>query len=155
MRINCIAVEFLADQHLLAEWVEILMLPNYIRRAINSKSGLILSDSPDYILNKGHARFFYDKLNYVENRYSSIQKELIKRNYNTNPTLNLTEFQKELFNSWSPTEKDQKVNLERILSRINKKPKWYKLYNQPVEDWYEYYSKSTNFDLSDLQIQYE
>ena len=130
MRINCIPVKYLADQHLRAEWVEILMLPAYLKRSIASKEGLKLYEGSEYTLNSGHARFFYDKLAYVKDRYEKIGIEMNKRGYKTNPVLDLSMFPKELFNWWVPTEVDQKNNIDRILTRICEKPLWYTYYGK-------------------------
>lgn len=125
MRINCIPVKYLADQHLRAEWVEMLMLPAYLKRSIASKDGLRLYEGSRYTLNTGHARFFYDKLAYVEKRYKEIEVEMKRRGYKVNPVLDLSAFPKELFNDWVPTQEDQHNNLNRILTRIYDKPRWY------------------------------
>lgn len=130
MRINCIPVEYLADQHLRAEWVEMLMLPAYLKRSIKSKNGLVLYERSEYTLNSGHARFFYNKLAYVEKRYKEIEIEMNKRGFKTNPTLNLSEFPKVLYNDWIPTEADMINNLNRILTRIYEKPLWYTFYGK-------------------------
>ena len=139
MRINCIPVKYLADQHLLAEWVETLMLVPYINRSINSKKGLLLYQGDErYILGTGHAKFFYNKLLYVKKRYSEIEVELIHRGYNTNPSLDFSSMPKELFNDWIPTREDQILNLNRIISRILLKPTWY-TYRKTQLDWEIFY----------------
>jgi deoxyribonuclease (pyrimidine dimer) len=145
MRINTIDVKFLADQHLLAEWVEILMLKPYIKRSINSKNGLELpmEKTTIYILGTGHAKFFYDKLLYVQKRYEEIEVELKKRKYNTNPTLDFSDLPLELFNDWEPTREDKILNLNRIISRILLKPLWY-TYKKRNVDWIEFYEHTMN-----------
>lgn len=155
MRINCIPVEDLADQHLRAEWVEMLMLPAYLKRSVVSKDGLILYEGKEYVLNTGHARFFYDKLSYVYLRYKEIEVEMNKRGFRTNPTLDLTMFPKSLFGRWIPTKEDQVANLNRILTRIQTKPKWYSYYGEKIDDWISFYEKKFNFKyelkLSDIK----
>lgn len=139
MRINCIKPEYLSDQHLRAEWLEILLLPPYIRRSLKSKKGFYLSDSKEYTLNAGHARFFYDKLEYVEKRYKAIGDEMIRRGYNINYQLDLSEFDRSLYNDWNPTATDVAINLSRILSRINMKPMWYTYEKNRVDNWTTFY----------------
>ena len=98
MRINCIPVEYLADQHLLAEWVEILMLRPYIERSMQTQKGLELElIGSNYLLGTGHAKFFYNKLIYVQKRYDAIGVELKRRGYQTNPTLDFSNLPEELF----------------------------------------------------------
>jgi len=145
MRINCIPVEYLADQHLRAEWVEMLMLPAYLNRSIASKSGFRLYDKIEYTLNTGHARFFYDKLKYVDDRYKAIEIEMNNRGFKTNPTLNLSKFPKTLFNDWEPTREDKINNLNRILTRIQEKPQWYSFRRKKIKDWIVFYEELLNF----------
>lgn len=145
MRINCIPVEYLADQHLRAEWVEMLMLPAYLDRSIKSKEGLKLYEGSEYTLNTGHARFFYDKLAYVADRYKKIEIEMKNRGFNVNPSLDLSRFPEKLFNRWEPTKIDKVNNLNRILTRIQEKPKWYSFRGQKIKDWIMFYEKLLDF----------
>ena len=140
MRINCIPVEHLADQHLRAEWVEMLMLPPYIRRSLNSKSGIIYYDSNVYTLGKGHARFFYDKVQYVINRYNDIMFEMQERGFMTNPSLHFPDYMpKKCFGDWNPQISDQYTNTNRILARILNKPTWYSYKGQKIDNWPAFY----------------
>ena len=69
-RINIIPVQELFDQHLIAEYREITMVPAALNRTLKSKGGLDLSKiSSNYTLNKGHVYFFYDKGKYLYKRY--------------------------------------------------------------------------------------
>ena len=57
VRINLINPRYLADQHLIAEYDEILMLLGYVKRYPK------IDDIPtNYCLGKGHIRFFKDKI---------------------------------------------------------------------------------------------
>ena len=49
-RINIIPVQELFDQHLIAEYREITMVPAALNRTINSKAGLKVSKIISYIL---------------------------------------------------------------------------------------------------------
>ena len=75
-----------------------LMLPAFMKRSLKSKGYIEIDDSVDYKLNKGHAKFFYNKLRYVEYRYEQLRKEMISRGFNANPSLDLSMFSEELFN---------------------------------------------------------
>jgi len=97
------------------------------------------------VLGTGHARFFYDKLGYVENRYKQIEHEMHARGFKTNPNLELSDLPKNLFNSWTPTKDDKILNLNRIIARISDKPKWYKFKNAQMEDWVDFYEKRYDF----------
>lgn len=141
MRINCIPVRLLTDQHLRAEWVEMLMLPHYIERSRNSKKGIRLTESIKYILNTGHATFFYNKLEYIMRRYQEIQIEMTARGYKTNPQLSFKHLglTKEYYNDWFPTRADELVNLDRIEERVARKPRWYTYCGKKIEDWSRFY----------------
>ena len=145
MRINCINVGDLTDQHLRAEWLEFLMIGPYIRRSIKSKEGLKLTDSQFYVLGTGHARFFYDKLTYVEKRYKQLETEMKNRGFVPKPQLKLDDLPKQLFNDWVPTKTDHIINLNRIIVRIADKPQWYKIHNTTLEDWQGFYEKKYEF----------
>ena len=60
VRINLVHPKKLADQHLIAEYNEILMLIGYVRKYPP------LENIPDsYKLGKGHVKFFKNKLDYL------------------------------------------------------------------------------------------
>lgn len=147
MRINCVPVEYLADQHLRAEWVEMLMLPAYLKRSYKSKNGLVFSSNTKYTLGVGHARFFYDKVLYCMDRYYDIMIEMQKRGFKTNPSLIFPDYlPSNCFGAWEPNTDDIHTNLNRIIARIQVKPNWYSYYGQKISDWPGFYeSKIQNY----------
>jgi deoxyribonuclease (pyrimidine dimer) len=76
VRINIINPQNLADQHLIAEYDEMLMLLGYIKRYPEVKEGEI---PKEYCLGTGHMRFFKDKLLYIKNRHELIKKEMRRK----------------------------------------------------------------------------
>ena len=59
-RINIIDPAELTDQHLIAEYREITMVPGSLNRTLNSKIGYKESKVPKrYTLNGGHVYFFW------------------------------------------------------------------------------------------------
>lgn len=59
-RINLVPVEELEDLHLVAEYREIMRLPNYLKKSMSSKAGFKRSMIPkEFTLNTGHVKFFY------------------------------------------------------------------------------------------------
>ncbi len=129
-RINIIPVSELFDQHLIAEYREITMVPAALNRTLKSKNGLIKTKIKSrYTLNQGHVYFFYDKGKYLFNRYQELVAELKKRNFKID---NKRKFPKEifvdnnLFNDWEPSLEDYQIIRERIKNKINQKPNWYK-----------------------------
>lgn len=126
MRINIIPVSLLTDQHLIAELREIKMLPKSLARSLKSKVGVDFNDLPkSYILNKGHGKFFYDKLNYIEDRFYKLLDESKSRGFNfKSDELYDNEFDytcitlKSYKLNYVPTLDEMVVNVERILERI-------------------------------------
>jgi hypothetical protein len=98
-RINIVPVEELCDQHLFAEWRELTRIPNGI---ISGKLKIVIEDIPkEYTVRtqdrpeggKGHMKFFYNKMEFLYNRYRSILKELEERDIPQN-------------NNWKYSNKD-------------------------------------------------
>jgi deoxyribonuclease (pyrimidine dimer) len=128
-RINIIPVSELTDQHLIAEYREITMIPAALTRTLNSKSGFIKKKIPDrFTLNTGHVYFFYDKGLYLYNRYDNIVEEMILRGFNPDLKRIFPKdiFPFELFNDWIPTIKEQEIVRSRIKEKIAMKPNWYR-----------------------------
>ncbi len=131
VRVNLIHPKKLADQHLVAEYNEILMLLGYVERYPEIKIVKGKSEIPEeYTLNKGHMRFFKDKLKYLAKRHEIIKKEMRNRKFKTDVTINLKKYPKRLHNDWTPKEKDFLIIKERITWKINKKPKYYRYYGE-------------------------
>ena len=129
-RINIIPVCELTDQHLIAEYREITMVPAALNRTLNSKVGLRQEKiSKEYTLNTGHVYFFYDKGLYLNNRYQEIITEMKLRGFNPDPNRKFPKevFPKELYNDWMPSLNEQKIIRQRIKEKINMKPDWYRM----------------------------
>ena len=129
-RINIIPVQELFDQHLIAEYREITMVPAALNRTLKSKAGLDLSKiNSNYTLNKGHVYFFYDKGKYLYKRYKLIIEEMKKRGFNPDSKRKFPRqifIDNNLYNDWNPSLEDYKIIRERINSKIDEKPMWYK-----------------------------
>ena len=68
----------LCDKHLLAEHRELKRIPNQI-----NKWNYNLDWQPkNYTLWKGHCKFFYNKLQFLKNRYIELYKECLNRWFN-------------------------------------------------------------------------
>ena len=130
-RINCaIPVEYLTDEHLLAEHREISRLPWNVSEAI--RSGSIKTKVPSkFTLNSGHVLFFVNKNKFTLNRYKEIREECKKRgfnvsdcesNWNTNECI-------QYMGDYTPTQEDKDILIERIELRIKESPKKYWHYN--------------------------
>lgn len=143
MRINMVDVSLLSDVHLRAEYREILMMDNYYRRSKNTARGIVDSELPQtYTLNKGHAKFFYDKWGYVTSRLNELTVEMTIRGFKTreHDGFNLTMVSPQHFKDYLPTQEDLDINIERILIRIKQK------YDEGKDWFYKYYGKDMTFN---------
>jgi deoxyribonuclease (pyrimidine dimer) len=129
-RINIVPVKELMDQHLIAEYREITMVPGSLNRTLASKKGIDHNKiSDEFTLNSGHVYFFYDKGKYLHNRYNLIIDEMKKRGFNPdkNRLFPVKIFKDNgLYNDWIPTAYAYTIIRKRIQERINKKPVWYR-----------------------------
>ena len=74
-RINLVEPKELSTKHLVAEYREITRLPSNLKLALNRKSkAFSMTEIPsEYVLGKGHVKFFFDKmLNAYRDFVSSI-----------------------------------------------------------------------------------
>ena len=78
-RINCIPVEELTDKHLIAEYRE---LPRVFKLARDPKPGEHIPTY--YSLGRGHVKFFYNKLFYLEKRFLALVLEMRARGFKPN-----------------------------------------------------------------------
>ncbi len=125
VRVNLLNPKQLADQHLIAEYDEILMLLGYVSR-FPSRDNL----PPHYCLGKGHIRFFKDKLLYLKKRHDLLKKEMRARNFKPTKTITLSLFPKALRNDWVPQEADYALIKRRIAEKLIKKLNWYRYYGE-------------------------
>lgn len=139
-RINTIPPSLLTDSHLMAEYREMPMVNASLLRTLQSKRGLQFNRIPShYTLNSGHVMFHYNKGLYLFKRFASIVEELNSRDYSIDPNSRELKFwvydkHPELWNDWLPSFNDHKINVERIVTRILQKPKWYKYKGIPIDD---------------------
>lgn len=104
----------LSNKHLLAEHREIKRIPNMV------KSGKAKLDNiPDkFTLGKGHVKFFYNKLQFLLNRYHLIYHECIFRGFSVTAYHDAwQDIPKELFGDYKPSKQDRQIILERIKER--------------------------------------
>ncbi|MBW2984103.1 pyrimidine dimer DNA glycosylase/endonuclease V [Candidatus Woesearchaeota archaeon] len=125
VRINLINPKKLADQHLIAEYDEILMLLGYVKKY--PRLGKIPGK---YSLGKGHILFFKNKLKYLKKRHELIKLEMKKRGFNAKKTIKLNQFNKELKNDWRPSKEDIEIIKKRLITRIRLKPRYYRYYRK-------------------------
>jgi deoxyribonuclease (pyrimidine dimer) len=129
-RINLVPISELADQHLVAEYREIFMVGSSLQRSLKSPNWRKTKNSlpKDFTLNKGHVKFFYNKGKYLYNRYLDLVEEMKSRGMSPDPDriFKREQWPDDLFQDWSPTDRDLLIIRERIKVRIQQKPNWYR-----------------------------
>ena len=111
----------LINQHLIAEHREIKRIPNCIAKGKYNMEGI-----PDkFKLGTGHVKFFYNKLLYLKNRYTSLYNECIKRGFNVQNYINAWDnVPQDLMNDYKVKDNDIKIIKQRIYERrFNKQNK--------------------------------
>ena len=127
VRINIIPPKYLTDQHLIAEYNEILMLLGYVKKNPYIK---IENLPKEYRLGEGHILFFKNKLKYLEKRFTKIKKEMGRRKFNPTKEVNLSCFDKNLRKNWKPCKKDKEIIKKRLNQKIDLKPEFYTYYKE-------------------------
>lgn len=119
-RINCVPVEELTDKHLLAEYRE---LPRVFKLA---EAAYLRGDTPgqyprEYTLGKGHVKFFYTRLWWLQRRFDHLVLEMLARGfrpqYTTTPVI--SRLPQSWWCDWKPTPAALAVNRERIAARLS------------------------------------
>lgn len=126
VRVNLINPKLLSDQHLIAEYDEILMLEGYVK-----KFPRICGDEPkEYCLGKGHIKFFKNKLNYLQRRHELLKKEMKARGFKTNKSLKISQFPKSLQKNYNPDKKAISIIKKRIIEKLWKKKNFYRYHGE-------------------------
>lgn len=120
-RINVVPVKELSRQHLLAEYREITRLPGNLQTALNRKSKpfSMMEVPPQYVLGKGHVKFFFTRMKYLEQRFEQLVEEMINRGYKPNyrDSSIFRDCLPEFYNDYTPTEEALELNRQRIAER--------------------------------------
>jgi deoxyribonuclease (pyrimidine dimer) len=125
VRINLISPQCLTDQHLMAEFNEILMLCGYVKKHPE------LNNIPEkFTLGKGHIKFFKNKLLYLKYRHKFLKQELLKRGYNVTKDIDINIYDNNLKNNYSPSIEDKNIIKNRIIEKLNLKPYYYTYYGK-------------------------
>ncbi|MBW2987477.1 pyrimidine dimer DNA glycosylase/endonuclease V [Candidatus Woesearchaeota archaeon] len=125
VRVNIINPRCLTDQHLVAEYLEILMLVSYVKK--HPDTGEI---PKDYRLGKGHILFFKNKLLYLKKRHERLKKEMKRRGFKATKTVSLRGCKKSFMKGWRPSKKDKEIIKKRLIARIRRKPSYFKYFRK-------------------------
>lgn len=116
--------------HLIAEIREITMVPASLRRSLRTKSIQdVLESIPDtFSLGKGHVKFFYNKIGFLQYRFTRIADEMERRSFVPDRTRieAFDGFDAMWTGHWQATDDDNLIVMERITMRIEQKPHLYK-----------------------------
>jgi len=127
VRVNIINPKYLTDQHLIAEYLEILMLVSAVK---NHPTTSLDKIPKNYKLGTGHILFFKNKLKYLQQRHEKIKREMLRRGFAPKKKLSLAGIPKSLLKGWKASSKDKQIIKKRLIERINRKPQWYTYYKQ-------------------------
>lgn len=110
---------YLADQHLVAESVEITMIVGSLRM----NGWKIKSEIPNqYQLGKGHINFFKNKIKYLARRLVEVNNEMRRRGFSPGTDESYLKSPPEFQNDWNPTINDSKIVRGRIIEKMILKP---------------------------------
>lgn len=121
-RVNCVHVQELSREHLVAEYRETPRLFNLVRAA-QARGGVAAAyreAHPIYVLGPGHVKFFYGRLTYVVKRCVELTDEMVRRGYApqfSSGYVDVSGIDDEWFGDWTPTDEALKANWARIKER--------------------------------------
>jgi deoxyribonuclease (pyrimidine dimer) len=127
VRVNLIDPGALADQHLVAEYREILMLLGHARKH-PPQPGTLPST---YRLGKGHILFFKDKLRYLSQRHGLLCVEMRRRGMHPLLVADLSSFPGWMLQGWSPRPEDVKIIKSRLVQKLRMKEGFYRYEGRP------------------------
>ena len=104
----------LPSKLLLAEHREIKRIPNVIKSGKFNLAGI----PEKFTLGTGHVKFFYNKLQYLLERYNAIYNECVARNFNVTYYQNCwDDVPVQLCGEYTPTYADRQLIVDRIKSK--------------------------------------
>jgi len=125
VRVNLFSPEKLSDQHLIAEYDEILMLVAYLK-----KYPFPENQPKNYCLGKGHMKFFAGKLKYLKKRHELIRVEMKNRGFITRKKILLSDFSRKTLGDWKPNKNDFAIIRKRISEKLRLKKDFYRYYGE-------------------------
>jgi len=120
VRVNCgIEPEHLADQHLVAEYREILLAFGYYNNGHKE-----IKQSNNNL--KHPIQFYSNKRQYLIKRFFNLKQEMINRGMKPKMDIILKDVKMILYNDFNSEKEHIDRIKERIIQRINEKPEWYR-----------------------------
>jgi deoxyribonuclease (pyrimidine dimer) len=123
--------EYLADQHLIAEYRELPMILGSLR----CNKWVIKSAIPKkFKLNKGHMNFLKEKLLYIQRRHEAVKKEMTYRKFKCDAlSIDLEHVPIEFCNDWNPNINDSLIIRERIIFKLENKPDYWRFRSKKID----------------------
>lgn len=106
---------YLLDSHLVAESVELTMVPGILRRNNMQMASPVPAQ---FKLGKGHMLFFTNKLEYLRRRLEAVNAEMIRREFSPGTVIKPELFPAHLRGDWMPTKADRNILIARIVEKI-------------------------------------
>lgn len=126
-RINCVPVEELCDEHLRAEYRELVRVPKLAARLSSLPQDLPeqytvrTEDKPEG--GKGHVRFFFNKMIWLRKRHAQLEAEMVRRGFKTNMSWpQELVLPQDSLNDWNPDGRAMSMNRKRIQERMPANP---------------------------------
>lgn len=125
-RINLVDPSVLSSKHLMAEYRELPRIFTAVRKLIaQGKKPSDVNIPEKYVLGTGHVKFFYDKLNWLFDRYWALYYELEYREFKLNKGLffsvtdGVTELRSTSFwySNYNPSPEEVYLNMARLVKR--------------------------------------
>jgi deoxyribonuclease (pyrimidine dimer) len=112
-RINLVPPIILCDQHLVAEYREIVRIPTLFWNAYYSERTITVPDK--FTLGTGHVKFFYDKQKYIENRFADLVSEMEARSMMPAMQWRSEQVPTDYYLDYEPTNDDYVLICERLI----------------------------------------
>ena len=125
VKVNLFSPEKLSDQHLIAEYDELLMLVAYLK-----KYPFPENPPKNYCLGKGHMKFFASKLKYLKKRHELLKTEMKNRGFITRKKIMLSDFPRKTLRDWKPNKNDFAIIRKRIVEKLKLKKDFYRYYGE-------------------------
>ena len=134
-RINLVPPQLLTDQHLLAENKEINQLAGQMLKSLRSPNFSYNELPMYYTLGTGHVRFWYRYGAFIRDRYDLVYTECKKRGFNVVYNFNdvWKSYDKWYNHDFTPSESQMQISIDRIKSKIEAKPDYYRYYGKPID----------------------
>ena len=138
-RINTVPPRALTDQHLLGEYNEIRRPIGLALKRYSKENNRIHRGIPNqYQLRAGHVIFFYNKLQYIKDRFEAIKREMKLRGWSANGIID-ADIPDELLGNWTASERSNNILKERLIERIEQDPKGlakWRYYGKSIDESY-------------------